>query len=153
VATATLYRHFDAEGRLLYVGISARALQRLATHGAVSHWFHLIVRVTLEHFPSRADALLAEAAAIKAEGPLHNIAGVTPPRAKKQGTHRPREKRANQDLLRKQLVGADLAAVSRLGTISLKTLKSVVLGERSHNTCTLMAVERGLNLLSRRKRS
>jgi hypothetical protein len=67
-----LYRHFDAEGRLLYVGISLSAVHRLAQHRA-SAWFASIATVTIETFPSRAGAAEAERLAIQTEGPLHNI--------------------------------------------------------------------------------
>lgn len=73
--TATaLYRHFDANDRLLYVGISLSAVQRLAQHRHSAHWFKKIVSVGIEWFPSREAAIEAEAAAIQLEKPLHNIA-------------------------------------------------------------------------------
>jgi hypothetical protein len=71
-----LYRHFDDEGRLLYVGISLSAITRLAQHRSASHWSRAIVRVEIEHFDTRREALMAEAKAIIEERPLHNIAGV-----------------------------------------------------------------------------
>ena len=37
-----LYRHWDAEGRLLYIGISRSAVERLAGHRNNSHWYPLI---------------------------------------------------------------------------------------------------------------
>lgn len=69
-----LYRHFDAGGQLLYVGISLSAVQRLAQHKTGSEWFPKIARVDIEWLPSRAIALRAEAAAIERENPLHNRA-------------------------------------------------------------------------------
>ena len=67
-----LYRHFDADGVLLYVGISANAMQRLAGHGSQSSWASRIARVEIENWPTREEALLAEQEAISAEGPLFN---------------------------------------------------------------------------------
>lgn len=69
-----LYRHFDAAGRLLYVGISRSVTARLAQH-AKSGWDHLIARVEIERFPTREDAERAERKAIWAERPIHNVAG------------------------------------------------------------------------------
>lgn len=69
-----LYRHFDAEGRLLYVGISLSAIQRLSQHLA-SAWAKDIRNVTVEILPTREDALAAEATAIREEQPLHNRCG------------------------------------------------------------------------------
>lgn len=68
-----LYRHFDAAGSLLYVGISYSAFARLAQHRGVSHWYSQIVTMTIEKLESRAELLLAEESAIKHERPLHNI--------------------------------------------------------------------------------
>jgi predicted GIY-YIG superfamily endonuclease len=66
-----LYRHFDADGRLLYVGISKHTMRRLAEHGD-SRWAHDIASVTLEHFSSREEASEAEKQAIRAECPVYN---------------------------------------------------------------------------------
>jgi predicted GIY-YIG superfamily endonuclease len=71
-----LYRHFDAEGKLLYVGISLSAIGRLAQHKTASAWFDDIRNVTIEKFATRSEALDAETKAIKEEKPLHNISQV-----------------------------------------------------------------------------
>ena len=51
-----LYRHFTADGTLLYVGISLSALNRLGQHRQNAEWFDKIARVEIEHFPTRAAA-------------------------------------------------------------------------------------------------
>jgi predicted GIY-YIG superfamily endonuclease len=68
-----LYRHFDNNGTLLYVGISLSTLNRLAQHREHAHWFTEIKRVEIERFQSRQEALSAERAAIQREKPLHNL--------------------------------------------------------------------------------
>ena len=68
-----LYRHFDADGGLLYVGISFRPLIRTKQHGAVSGWADQIANITIEYFPTRKEAMVAEATAIRAEDPIYNI--------------------------------------------------------------------------------
>lgn len=68
-----LYRHYSADGRLLYVGISLSAVRRLGAHAQHASWFGQIARVEVETHPSRRAALVAEVAAIKAENPLHNV--------------------------------------------------------------------------------
>jgi hypothetical protein len=69
-----LYRHFDKDNRLLYVGISYSALSRLMEgHRSQSHWFDDIVRVEIERYPTRKDAEKAELEAIGREKPLHNL--------------------------------------------------------------------------------
>jgi hypothetical protein len=77
-----LYRHYDAEGRLLYVGISLSAVQRLAQH-ADKDWSADIRRVEIEMHPDRGTAEAAEKAAIKAESPIHNKTGWRGKRARK----------------------------------------------------------------------
>lgn len=69
-----LYRHFAADDTLLYVGISLSAVYRLAQHRQASSWFGEIARVSIEKYPSRAEALQAETKAIQTEKPKHNIA-------------------------------------------------------------------------------
>ena len=68
-----LYRHFDKTGALLYVGISLSTVKRLSEHKQGSHWYRDIVRVEIEHYETREEAIAAEIAAIRAENPLHNI--------------------------------------------------------------------------------
>ena len=72
-----LYRHYDGDGRLLYVGISLSALNRLAQHRDHSVWFSSIRSVKIEEFPDRNSALEAETIAIQTETPLCNIRKVS----------------------------------------------------------------------------
>ena len=67
-----LYRHYDAGGVLLYVGISANPLQRSARHAASARWFGDVATIRIEWFDSRAEAVSAEAVAIERETPRHN---------------------------------------------------------------------------------
>lgn len=67
-----LYRHFDAGGRLLYIGISLSPTYRLAQHRGCSAWFRDIASVTIQWFPDRPAALDAEREAIRAENPEFN---------------------------------------------------------------------------------
>lgn len=71
-----LYRHYDAEGVLLYVGIAVSVVGRLAQHAKGSHWSSRIAQITVEWFDSREQAEDAERAAIVDEAPMYNKAGV-----------------------------------------------------------------------------
>lgn len=71
--STSLYRHFDAEGALLYVGISLSWPVRTKAHAHGSRWFEAVAKVEIEHFPTREAALLAEREAIKSEKPQFNI--------------------------------------------------------------------------------
>lgn len=72
-----LYRHFDAKGRLLYVGISLSTIVRLAQHKNVSHWMKRVARIDIERFPTRRMAEEAERRAIHDEGPECNVNGAS----------------------------------------------------------------------------
>lgn len=70
-----LYRHFDKWGTLLYVGIANDVTKRLDRHRQDSRWHGHIATITVSHFDTRGEALDAEKAAIKTEGPIFNVAG------------------------------------------------------------------------------
>jgi hypothetical protein len=72
-ATTTLYRFYDADDRLLYVGISERGPERWRAHRKDKPWWTEVVRTTTEHYDNRAAALEAERAAIIAEQPAYNV--------------------------------------------------------------------------------
>lgn len=67
-----LYRFFDEDGALLYVGISVNPLGRWDQHRAKT-WWRDVRAATIEPCESRAAALEAEMVAIRAENPQHNI--------------------------------------------------------------------------------
>lgn len=66
-----LYRHFGADGELLYVGIAASPMSRTAQHVA-SEWADQVASITFEWHESRTAALNAETRAVLTEAPLHN---------------------------------------------------------------------------------
>lgn len=68
-----LYRHYDEDGILLYVGESINAISRLYQHTREAKWADDIRTVTIEVFPSRDEAIEAETSAIQSERPLYNI--------------------------------------------------------------------------------
>lgn len=76
-----VYRMFDPDGGLLYVGRTARA-GRFDEH-AEKRWFPLVSVITLEWHPTFAAAVLAETKAIADEKPRYNIVGT--PGAKRTG--------------------------------------------------------------------
>lgn len=69
-----LYRLYDDRGALLYIGISTNPYERWNTHRCDHGWWSSVARKAVEWFDTRLDAARAEAAAIRAEGPLHNKA-------------------------------------------------------------------------------
>jgi prevent-host-death family protein len=71
----TLYRFFNGQGRLLYVGITAGDPNiRWSRHQRMSPWWDDVSFVHVEHLHDREEARVAELAAIRMESPLHNVA-------------------------------------------------------------------------------
>lgn len=71
-----LYRAFDADGQLLYVGIAKDLEVRLKDHSRYSvAWIGQVASLTAEKYPSRRAAHAAESRAIRTEGPIYNIHG------------------------------------------------------------------------------
>lgn len=68
-----LYRFYDADGVLLYIGITASVPTRLTRHRDNKPWWTHVTRIDIEHHPDRDTVLAAEKAAIKAERPRWNV--------------------------------------------------------------------------------
>jgi hypothetical protein len=71
----TLYRAFDADGQLLYIGIADGPFLRLAKHAETAPWAVYARTITLEPYPHRFAAEEAEREAIATEDPVWNITG------------------------------------------------------------------------------
>lgn len=71
----TVYRIYDRESRLLYVGMALYVHIRLATHRNSQPWFDMVARVETEQHPDRDAAAVAEASAIRDESPIFNVLG------------------------------------------------------------------------------
>lgn len=70
----TLYRFFDSENRLLYVGITNLWYQRFHQHEKDSGWFASAASCTFTKYPDRESVIAAELEAIQTESPLFNKA-------------------------------------------------------------------------------
>lgn len=70
--TVAVYRHYDAEDRLLYIGITNDVDLRTRTHAVKSIWHAFAVRAEETWYDTRELALDAERLAIIAELPLFN---------------------------------------------------------------------------------
>lgn len=71
---AAVYRLWDAEGNLLYVGSAYNPEERAKAHRR-TEWGALVAQRTDEWHDSREAAYDAEGVAIAAEHPAHNVAG------------------------------------------------------------------------------
>jgi Arm DNA-binding domain len=68
----SLYRHYDVDGNLLYVGISLEPLRRQQKHMDTVDWRTAIFQIVIEPFATREDAIEAEESAIRNEHPKYN---------------------------------------------------------------------------------
>jgi predicted GIY-YIG superfamily endonuclease len=69
-----LYRFFDSEGNLLYVGITNNWQLRLKQHYKTSDFHQEATQITLERFSTRLEVEKAELIAIATENPKYNKA-------------------------------------------------------------------------------
>ena len=67
-----LYRCWDGEGLLAYIGVTNCYSQRMYHHRVRTPWWDEVVKITTTPYPDRASALEAETAAIAAEHPIRN---------------------------------------------------------------------------------
>ena len=74
-----VYRFFDADGALLYVGCTYNMIARKSQHRKKTPWFGDVARIEIEEFSSRLEADLAELEYIRAERPRYNVTGVAAP--------------------------------------------------------------------------
>jgi predicted GIY-YIG superfamily endonuclease len=73
VSNQTLYRFYDSENSLLYIGISINAYARAKTHQNTKEWWPEVAFIKLECFDSREFVQEAEKLAIQIEKPKYNI--------------------------------------------------------------------------------
>lgn len=68
-----LYRFYDTNERLLYIGITNSLPHRLGQHNETKPWWLDVSQVVIEHYNDRQAVLDAERDAIIREEPLYNI--------------------------------------------------------------------------------
>lgn len=92
-----LYRLYDADGALLYVGISNNPKRRFSGHRSDKPWWPEVDRHTVDWFDNMWFASVAERTAITTEAPRYNIRGTAAFRAQQSATARaisPEKRRA-----------------------------------------------------------
>ncbi|MFE3933264.1 GntR family transcriptional regulator [Streptomyces goshikiensis] len=67
-----VYRLYDADECLLYVGITMNLDQRFADHRRQKFWWHLVERQDVRWYDSRPEAEVVETEAIRTENPLYD---------------------------------------------------------------------------------
>ena len=74
-----VYRMFDADGVLIYIGYSTNVLRRIYSYTDFT-WYRRIATVKIEHFKTKKEAQQAEKDAIFNESPLYNVSCQNPNR-------------------------------------------------------------------------
>jgi predicted GIY-YIG superfamily endonuclease len=69
---ACVYRLYDADGQLLYIGCTVALERRLTSHMSSSEFGELISRCEWVEYDSEAEAFAAECRAIETESPRYN---------------------------------------------------------------------------------
>ena len=68
----SVYLYYDANGVLIYVGITSRGVRRQREHEREKPWWKFTARQEIEHFPTRREALEREGFLIRAFSPPFN---------------------------------------------------------------------------------
>lgn len=79
-----LYRMYDGEENLLYIGISVSPITRTGQHYSEKEWFREVCLIELEWFDDVKSAQQAESIAIRRERPMHNIISAAKPRYRRE---------------------------------------------------------------------
>jgi len=72
-APCDLYRIFDIDGRLLYIGITVDFNRRMWQHSLTQPWWDEAEHFFKDSYSTRREAVKAEANAIRSERPLYNV--------------------------------------------------------------------------------
>jgi predicted GIY-YIG superfamily endonuclease len=155
-----LYRLYDADGVLLYIGISATPEKRLKVHRydlLRRDWAQLVASQTFEWHRSRSAAQVAEEIAIRRERPPHNgthnypLAPFAPDRWPQIKEHRGRLD-AIADLLRSEIqegrwaAGEKIPSCARLAEATGVSATTANLAIRRLQNEGLLRLRRGLGL-------
>lgn len=95
---ACVYRIYDGNGSLLYVGMGRNPMNRWASHAAQHDWWAQARTFRVEWYATRKEAADAERKAIRTESPARNIHG-TPGWGKFVAEAYPKRLEANRRML------------------------------------------------------
>ena len=71
----SVYRAYDKDKQLLYVGITQQGPGRFTQHASTSEWWDDVFVLRVEHYPTRRQALVREAYLIATYSPQFNRTG------------------------------------------------------------------------------
>jgi DNA-binding transcriptional regulator YhcF (GntR family)/predicted GIY-YIG superfamily endonuclease len=109
-----LYRLYDADGELLYVGITNKPRHRFGQHRRTKPWWPRVANKEVVWFDSPTDATQAERAAIAAEKPSQNVSNNTLKIAQAAPPKQRTSYKAIADDLRRAILDGHFAPGARL---------------------------------------
>lgn len=68
-----VYKAYNTDGQLLYVGVSVNVFKRLKEHKQYAAWIPDTERIYVVQYLNRSAALAEEARCIREDGPVYNI--------------------------------------------------------------------------------
>lgn len=68
-----LYRFYNVDGDLMYIGATSDPPGRFKSHQADKEWWGEVAQIRLQHCETRQQLIAAEKAAIEWEQPIHNV--------------------------------------------------------------------------------
>lgn len=71
--TTSVYRYFDKNGILIYVGITGRGMARNSEHNKTQEWWQYVTRQEVEHYATRRAAHNVEKQLIRQHHPPFNV--------------------------------------------------------------------------------
>lgn len=83
-----VYRAYDTDGVLLYVGQTANPYRRLSQHRRCTPWWETVVELRVVLFPSYIAAAAEERRSILEDGPLFNRSSTPEPKREGWRTRR-----------------------------------------------------------------
>lgn len=89
----SVYRYYDADAVLIYVGITNRGMQRQHEHNIRAEWWPYVTRQEVEHYPNRPEAAKRERELIQRHRPPFNMQHNLDPDAAKAAYYSERERR------------------------------------------------------------
>jgi hypothetical protein len=126
----TVYRYYDAAGRLLYVGVTGNGHYRAHAHSRGSvPWWPLVARGEFEHFTTMAEAFSEELRQITTLRPAYNKADNPHWRASRPPRATIETKRQHVEVYLAGLDPTELAATTRSQVAAEVTARGVPVDE------------------------
>lgn len=113
---SSVYKMYDRNGELLYIGVSSAAVYRFTQHMETAHWSNDVAKIEIDPPMYCEEAIKQEKQAIKELKPKYNIAH--------SGVTRPLRTSFKVNLLREDLARYKKACKSKGTTLRKEAIKA-----------------------------